>query len=55
MLIMDKIELPKIDNPLELKESVLEELRRQKLEAISKMYPNKRIIVTKDNQVFIEK
>ncbi len=34
---MDKIDLPKIDNPLELRESVLKELRRQKLEAISKI------------------
>lgn len=49
------MELPKIDNPIELQAIVLEEIRKRKLEAISKMYPNKRIIVTKDNQVFIEK
>jgi len=40
---------------LKLRDDAKEELRKQKLDALCKMYPNKRIIVTKDGQVFVEK
>ena len=49
------MEFPEITDYIGLEEATLKEIRKRKLEALSKMYPNKRIIVTKDNQVFIEK
>ena len=55
MTIMDEIKLPHIVDYISAQNAVLEEFRKRKLEAVSKLYPNKRIIVTKDNKVFIEK
>lgn len=46
---------PKIDDYIGLQKAVKEEIRKQKLEALCKLYPNKRIIVTIDDQVFVEK
>lgn len=52
---LDEIKLPHIVNYIAAQNAVLEEFRKRKLEAISKQYPDKRIFVTKDNQVFIQK
>ena len=49
------MKLPKVTDYVGLRDAAIEELRKRKLAALSKMYPNKRIFVTKDNQVFIEK
>jgi len=49
------MKLPIITDYVGLQDAALEERRRQKLDAISKQYPNKRIIVTKDLKVFVQK
>ena len=40
---------------IKLKDAAIEELRKRKLEETKKQYPNKRVFVSKDMQVFVEK
>jgi len=47
--------MPETTDYVKLQDDVIEELRKRKLEAVRKQYPNKKIIVTKDMRVFIEK
>jgi len=49
------MKLPKITDNVGLRDAAIEELRKRKLAAICKQYPNKLIIVTKDMKVFIQK
>ena len=49
------MKFPEITDYVALRDAAIEELRKQKLDALSKMYPNKLIIVTKDMKVYIQK
>ncbi len=47
--------MPETTDYVKLRDDAIEELRKRKLESVRKQYPNKKIIVTKDMRVFIEK
>ena len=49
------MKFPEITDYVALRDAAIEELRKQKLNALCKQYPNKKIFVTKDMKVYILK
>ena len=49
------MKVPPIKDYIKLQDAAIEELRKRKLKEVRKQYPNKKIFVTKNMTVFVEK
>lgn len=49
------MKVPEVKDYVGLRDAAIEELRKRKLEEVRKQHPNKKIFVTKDMKVYIQK